>query len=527
MTRPLLILALEACIIAGCGDDEPSLVSTLVEHRHVTVSEDTTGATDTAAPGDTATAGDGATQDDTGAPVDTSVATDSGPGETRDTGDTGDTADTANPPEDTVETTSPPEDTADTSTPPDDTTTEPGDAGPTRYPEDRIHSPLTPAVVRRLQGIRAVDPALAEDVFMKVGASTTVSSSNLKCLATASVDFGEHGYLQDIRDYYLDGDADGSDPFSRSTLAAKSGVSAVWAISGNPSPLEQEYLAIEPAYAIVHYGTNDMQLGSSYQSALWGFGQNLWTLIDELLSWGVIPILATISHRLDSAGADAWVPTYNAVIRGIAQGRQVPLVDMWLAFEPLPNHGVSGDGIHGSVYGQGACYLTEAGLRYGLNMRNLQTLTALQRITAATLDGEVFDSAGPGRAGVGTLDDPLLIDAVPFSDMRSTADSGSRAFDLYTGCGSSADESGPERIYRFDVAQPMRVRAFVHGRFDDVDIDVHLLDQSATEAGCIQRAHRMVEADLVPGTYYFVLDSFVDDGVELSGEYLFNVLRIN
>jgi hypothetical protein len=475
------------------------------------VVQDTRALPDASRPADTAPADGTAPRDDASAPPETDRVPERGPG------DIADAADSAGPPEDT----------ADTAGPPDDAATQLHDAGPTRYPEGRVHSPLTPAVVRRLQEIRALDPALAEDVFMKVGASTTVSSANLACLAGASVDFGEYGHLRAIRDYFLDGDAAGSDPFSRTTLAAKSGVSAVWALSGDPSPLEQEYLAVAPAYAIVHYGTNDMQLGTSYQSALWGFGRNLWTLVDELLSWGVIPIVATINRRLDRAAADAWVPTYNAVIRGIAQGRQVPLIDMYLAYEPLPDHGISGDGIHGTVYSQGACYFTEEGLEYALNMRNLQTLVALDRVVAATLDAEVFDSAGPGLGGDGTLDDPYLVDALPFSDMRSTADSGSRIFDLYSGCDSSADESGPERIYRLDVVQPTRVRAFVHGRFDDVDIDIHLLDESADEAGCLLRAHRIIEADLVPGRYYFVLDSHVDDGIERSGEYLFNVLGVD
>jgi hypothetical protein len=55
----------------------------------------------------------------------------------------------------------------------------------------------------------------------------------------------------------------------------------------------------------------------------------------------------------------------------------------------------------------------------------------------------------------------------------------------------------------------------------DVDIDVHLLDASATTVGCLARDNALVEADLSAGTYHIVLDTFVENGTEHSGEYVF------
>jgi len=409
----------------------------------------------------------------------------------------------------------------------DSTDTSATDAGPAlhpaRYPPDRVHSPITPSLVARLQAIAAVDPALRDDVFMKVGASTTVSASFFKCFSTANVDLGAHTHLASTLDFFKGGDAAGTDPFARSSLAAKSGVSARWALDGDPPPLEAEYLALSPRYALVHYGTNDMGLGATYEAALFPFVDNLWTLVDDLLAWGVVPTLATILHRLDSPSADRWVTTYNGVIAALAQGRQVPLVDLYLAYEPLPNHGLGGDGLHSSLAPEGACRLTTSGLQYGYNMRNLQMLTLLSRLEAAVLDGEPLDPPGPRLPGLGTVDDPLVIDALPFHDLASTTAAPSQELDRYTGCNAPQDESGPEVVYRLTIQTRTRLRATVHDR-GTTDIDLHLLDETASEAGCLARHHQIIEATLEPGTYHLVLDTFVSGGAARSGEYLLSIV---
>jgi hypothetical protein len=118
----------------------------------------------------------------------------------------------------------------------------------------------------------------------------------------------------------------------------------------------------------------------------------------------------------------------------------------------------------------------------------------------------------------------FVIDGLPFAHLASTLLSPNRDLDEYTGCGSTADESGPELTYELDLAAPARVRAMVLDR-GDVDIDVHLLDSTGTAAGCLDRDHRAVVADLAPGRYFLVLDTFVDAGVELAGECLLVVME--
>jgi hypothetical protein len=59
----------------------------------------------------------------------------------------------------------------------------------------------------------------------------------------------------------------------------------------------------------------------------------------------------------------------------------IPLINLWLALESLPNHGVEADGFHlGEQPNDNSCYLTEDYLRYGYPVRNLVTLRTLDNV---------------------------------------------------------------------------------------------------------------------------------------------------
>ena len=60
---------------------------------------------------------------------------------------------------------------------------------PATYPADRVHSPITASVAMRLRALAMTAPELADDVFMKVGASTDVNANNLHCFAGLDVDY--------------------------------------------------------------------------------------------------------------------------------------------------------------------------------------------------------------------------------------------------------------------------------------------------------------------------------------------------
>ncbi|MGB0647019.1 MAG: SGNH/GDSL hydrolase family protein [Bradymonadia bacterium] len=391
------------------------------------------------------------------------------------------------------------------------------------YRADRVHSNLSPEIVMTLHSIRDRDDGLQNDVFLKAGASSTVSTNTLHCFAGNDVDLGEYDELRETLEFFLDGNAAGSSPFDRETVAARVGHSASWVIDGDPAPIDSEIDAIAPRFALLHYGTNDMGLGSTYASAARVFHDSMMTLVDTCTEQGIIPILFGISPRGDRPEADHWVRTYNAIIRGIAQTNQIPFVDIYHATRDLVNYGLSEDGIHLNRYGAGSCILTEDGLNYGYNVRNLVALQALDRVRRSVFDGDSED-AGLRLGGLGSTESPFVVQSLPFAHGADTAMSTNRRYDQYSVC-SDANESGPEFVYQFSTDQPRRVRAMV---FDSgrVDIDLHLLGADPIAEACIARDHHQIETTLDPGTYHFVLDTFTDrDGNERSGPYLFVLLE--
>ncbi|MBR58298.1 MAG: hypothetical protein CMH54_09780 [Myxococcales bacterium] len=399
----------------------------------------------------------------------------------------------------------------------------PSEPSPSLYTADRIHSPITPFVAQNLHEIAELGPEMQDNVFMKVGASSTVSSRNLKCLAGNTADLGNHTDLQETLDYFMTGDAAGTTPYERTTIAAKVGHSAGWVISGAPSPLQQEVQAIAPRMGLVHYGTNDMGLGTTHESAMWNFGTNMLDLIDELIAQGIIPILIGISPRGDSVTADRWVHTYNAIIRGLAQARQVPFIDLQFATAELSGFGLAGDGVHLNTFKEDgsyqACVFTDEGLAYGFNMRNLISLQALDRVRNALVNPETIPDDDVFLTGDGSPEAPFLIPHLPFSHRGNTALSPHSNLNVYGGCDADQDESGPELMYRLDLEETTRLRAMVFDR-GDVDVDLHLLDNSPTEGSCIERAHQIISGTFEAGTYLLSLDTFVSGGTPRAGEYV-------
>ncbi|MCA9519718.1 MAG: hypothetical protein KC609_02040, partial [Myxococcales bacterium] len=255
-------------------------------------------------------------------------------------------------------------------------------------------------------------------------------------------------------------------------------------------------------------------------------------LLDQLIASGVIPVVMAIPPYKKTPLLDSWAHTLNAMVRGFAEQRQIPFVDFHTPMLSLPGFGLAPDQIHPNIYypdaSSGGCYFTTKGLEYGFNLRNLLTLEAFDRVRRAMFEPETtLDPTPPPLPdGDGSIEKPFVIDGFPYSDRRNTALSPHRVLASYSGCNATQDESGPEYVYRFELNRKTRIRAIVlDGDGGSVDVDLHLLAGAPTEAACLERNDKTINAELDSGVYYLVLDTYVSGGTELPGEYLLVIHR--
>jgi hypothetical protein len=244
-------------------------------------------------------------------------------------------------------------------------------------------------------------------------------------------------------------------------------------------------------------GTNDVRFGRSVAA----FGADLWTIVDHQIARGAIPVLSTMPAMHGDPDANARIPLFNRVIRAIAQGRSLPLVDLHLALSTLPNEGISSDGIHPETAPAGGCALTDDALRYGYNLRNLLSLQALDRARRAC-SGEPIDASAPRRQGTGSHADPF-VGQLPLVDLADTR-TGEAGLASYPGCGVTA--SGREIVYRLELPAATAIDAFVVGNAP-VDVDVAILGGTLDAASCVAGGDLSASATVGPGTVYVVVDS--------------------
>jgi len=418
-----------------------------------------------------------------------------------------------------------------------------------RYPSDRSHSPIPSAIAEHLRNVALHGMGLADNVFMKVGDSISDNQNYLGCFrgdinnrAPAhefNIIFGEHVDLAEAIFHFRSATIGMTSPFNRISASTRVGAAVTFPLEGPPpTPFEQEYGALNPQFASTMYGTNDIGAGgtprASLDAKLRPYQKGLVTLVDTMLARGVIPWLSTIPPRIDDPAYMEIVPLFNAVIRAVAEGRQIPLVDFYRDLLPLaPGYGLSSDdGIHPTTQEYNtACHLDAASLAYGYNVRNLGALTMLDRLMRVVVDGAPsLDDSAPQLAGEGTAAAPFIIDGLPFSDMRSTSDTRGNALQDYSGCQGSKPGAGAEYVYQLELGAPTALRAVVldgsidHSASDTpVDLDVYVLDASKAGPGCIASADAILETAIGPGTFYVVVDT-AGAGAEKAGEFTLTVV---
>ena len=278
----------------------------------------------------------------------------------------------------------------------------------TPTPAVELGLPVVPVIDAAMKDrLRAVhqlglERGMRPDVFMKVGDSITVSGYFLTGFGCGSYDLGPYVDLAGTVAFFGAAElpttgsvarCDAGNSFTRASRSAGRGwvASAVLTEARSPkldclppnnTPLRCEISLIKPGTAIVMLGTNDLHNLVDlkwYEAALDG-------TVRELLEAGVVPVLSNIPHRRDREWAASRVGDYNAVVREVAARHQVPLINYWRALQgpEMVSGGMSPDGIHPNVYGNGTTF-TERGLQHGYNQRNLSALQTLDKIRRIVL----------------------------------------------------------------------------------------------------------------------------------------------
>lgn len=242
--------------------------------------------------------------------------------------------------------------------------------------------PLSAATVAKVQSVlaRGITAGNRLSVFAKVGDSITESASFLGDVGHGWYDLGAYAALLPTIQWFSGTVINGTNSFARQSASATAGWTTTDVLAG---PLAAELQATRPAYAIIMLGTNDLD-----RMGVTEYRTNMQAIVDRCVTFGTVPILSTIPDRRDNSAKAALAIVFNDTIRSLATANSVPLIDYWSALQPLPNHGVSADGIHPNTYpgpdgSPSAGYFTAPALQYGYNVRSLtavQMLDALRRM---------------------------------------------------------------------------------------------------------------------------------------------------
>ena len=213
-------------------------------------------------------------------------------------------------------------------------------------------------------------------VLAKVGDCSSEHWYFLKPLSWGEYNLGSYGYLEGVINQFresfgYDSQADHNGFNANSVLAPE------WA---NPyqcqqgeSPLQCEFRLHKPSVAIIMFGTSDLLVMAPAE-----FDFYMRNIVQESIDAGVIPILSTFPGNMNF-----WNRTilYNQIIVRIALDYDIPLINLWLALEQLPNHGLEPDGFHlgEPPYGT-SCIFGDPYMSYGYNVRNLVTLQTLDNV---------------------------------------------------------------------------------------------------------------------------------------------------
>jgi hypothetical protein len=250
--------------------------------------------------------------------------------------------------------------------------------------------PVVPEISE--QARRIYDDGLASGnnphTFIKVGDCMTHNPHFLHPIGEGDYDLGEYQDLQPVIDYFVDGDLNS---FARESQASAGGFNAasvldsLWAnpefCEAGETPLTCEFRAMQPSIALIMFGTNDV-----FYLDEQSFDFFMRSIVVETIRNGTLPLMSTFPHRPEFPEKSV---LYNQIVVQIAQDYDVPLSNLWLALESLPNQGIDHEETtRMSTPANGAaCYFIGPNLEAGFTVRNLVTLQTLD-VVLKTIEEE-------------------------------------------------------------------------------------------------------------------------------------------
>lgn len=251
-------------------------------------------------------------------------------------------------------------------------------ASPQLVMETPIFHNMTSSTVRAIFR-RGQQLGNQRNVFMKVGDSVTATQPFMSGFGSGNYSLGPYGDLQGTIDFFLASPREGiENSFVYMGVAAVNGfvsgavLDGTWSpeFCGRLVPLACSYDILRPSVAIVLFGGQDARL---FDAAF--FQSNLRRITKTLIDLGVIPVLNTFPMH-HSFSPDKTI-LFNTVVINVANEYDVPLINLYRALQDLPEGGAKPeDPVHLT---QGDTFYSFNGEErvYGVTLRNLLTLQAL------------------------------------------------------------------------------------------------------------------------------------------------------
>lgn len=236
--------------------------------------------------------------------------------------------------------------------------------------------PVVPSATARSREIFAAGQRMGNNahVVAKVGDCNTENVAFLRPLDTGNYSLGQYGYLAATINFF-------SGSFSRESVAGRTGYSALtvldatWAdprqCKAGDSSLWCEYTLIKPSVALIMFGSNDI-----FTLTVEQYSHALRTIVEYSINGGVIPVLSTFPNQPSDTLLQLNIATVN-----IARQYDVPVMNLWLPAQSLPNWGMASDMAHLTYSGSATVSFNGEETQYGFSLRNLvvlQTLDALR-----------------------------------------------------------------------------------------------------------------------------------------------------